>query len=201
MSTSAPGQLSLDDVDLHFMQFAIAQANLCPQTTTAYSVGAILVQQTNPTTTTPSLLPPTAPLAERIGEQYRVVATGYSRELGEKTHAEEVALLKHYQLTSPSEPTAATTAPHAFPPLVGRFTMYTTMEPCSERLSGRTACTTHLLVVHVERVVVGVEEPKVFVSHCQGMRLLREAGVEVRRLEGLEEQCLAMNQHLLANTT
>ena len=197
MSSSAPDPLSQDDVDVHFMHFAIAQANLCTPTPSAYSVGAVLVQHTdNPT----SLLPPTAPLAERIGEQCRVAATGYSRELGEKTHAEEVALLKYNSLTS-SDPTALTTPPHAFPPLVGRFTLYTTMEPCSVRLSGRTACATHLLVSHVQRVVVGVEEPKVFVSDCQGMRLLREAGVEVRRLGVLEAQCLAMNQHLLSNTS
>ena len=169
------------------MRLAIAQANFCPRTTAAYSVGALLVQHT---TATPSSSSLALPLAERVGEQYRVVATGYSRELGDKTHAEEVALLKHNNLT-PSD------APHAFPPLVGRFTLYTTMEPCSERLSGRTACTTHLLVAHVQRVVVGVEEPKVFISDCQGMRMLREAGVEVRRLEGLEDECLAPNRHVL----
>ena len=182
---------------MHFMRLAIAQAHLCTPTHSAYSVGAILVQHTN-TTNQPSLLPPTAPSAERIGEQYRVAATGYSRELGDKTHAEECAFVKHNTATTPVSPTSTPTtdAPHAFPPLVGRFTLYTTMEPCSVRLSGRTACVTHCLVVHVGRVVVGVEEPKVFVSDCQGMRLLREGGVEVRRLEGLEAECLAMNQHL-----
>ena len=188
MSSSTSNALSLDDVDVHFMRLAIAQANLCPRTTAAYSVGALLVQHTNATLSSSTAL--ALPLTERIGEQYRVVATGYSRELGDKTHAEEVALLKHNNVTP-------TDAPHAFPPLVGRFTLYTTMEPCSERLSGRTACTTHLLVAHVQRVVVGVEEPKVFISECQGMRMLREAGVEVRRLEGLEDECLAPNRHVL----
>ena len=200
MASATAGQQSLsqDDVDLHFMRFAIAQANLCTPTASAYSVGAVLVQHTDPpSTTTTSLLPPTAPLTERIGELYRLAATGYSRELGDKTHAEEVALLKYNQLTSSD--TAA--LPHAFPPLTGRFTLYTTMEPCSERLSGRTACTTHVLVAHVQRVVVGVEEPKVFIGNCQGMKMLKEAGVEVRRLEGFETECLAMNQHLLAGKT
>ena len=195
MASEAPNQLSHDDVDNHFMQFAIVQANLCTPTPSAYSVGALLIQHTN---TTPSTLPHTAPLTERIGEQYRVVATGYSRELGEKTHAEEVVLLKYNKLKTPSDSIDSTAIPHAFPPLAGRFILYTTMEPCSERLSGRTACTTHCLVSHVQRVVVGVEEPKVFIGNCQGMKLLAEAGVEVRRLAGLEEQCLAMNQHLLA---
>ncbi|TMW56280.1 hypothetical protein Poli38472_008928 [Pythium oligandrum] len=105
-----------------------------------------------------------------------VVSTGYSRELPGNTHAEQVALQKlDFQATG--------------------TTVYTTMEPCSKRLSGNTPCVQSCLRAQVSRVVVGVMEPKNFVE-CEGVRLLQEAGVQVELLKGLEEECLAPNQHL-----
>ncbi|KAJ0403557.1 hypothetical protein P43SY_009005 [Pythium insidiosum] len=105
-----------------------------------------------------------------------VLATGFSRELPGNTHAEQVALTK-----------LSFDARDA--------TVYTTMEPCSVRLSGNTPCVQSCLRASVRRVVVGVMEPKNFVE-CEGVQLLRAAGVEVELLRGLEDECLAPNRHL-----
>lgn len=88
--------------------------------------------------------------------------TGFSRELDAAVHAEEAAIRK-----------AATEGIS----LKGA-TMYTTMEPCSVRLSGRTSCCERLLEAAVTRVVVALKEPLVFVK-CEGTALLESKGVVV----------------------
>jgi pyrimidine deaminase RibD-like protein len=106
----------------------------------------------------------------------QVLATGFSRELPGNTHAEQVALMKvKFQAKG--------------------ATVYTTMEPCSKRTSGNTPCVQSCLHAQVSRVVVGVMEPKNFVL-CEGVQLLRDAGVQVDLLNGLEEECLAPNKHI-----
>jgi pyrimidine deaminase RibD-like protein len=103
-----------------------------------------------------------------------VLSTGYSRELPGNTHAEACALDK-LSLSA-----------------LGRVEgsdMYTTMEPCSVRLSGNTPCVTRILEAGIKRVYVGVEEPKDFVV-CEGTRLLRENGVEVVNVPDYAEACL-----------
>lgn len=105
-----------------------------------------------------------------------VLSSGFSRELPGNTHAEQVALLK---LEFDAE----------------GATVYTTMEPCSVRVSGNTPCVQSCLRARVARVVVGVMEPKNFVV-CEGVRLLHEGGVQVELLQGLEQECLAPNRHL-----
>ena len=120
-----------------------------------------------------------------------VLATGYSRELPGNTHAEQSALFKldtmHVDFRKGKQGSQ-------------RTTLYTTMEPCSHRNSGATPCVTHCLRRFVERVVIGVLEPKNFVANCEGVDLLRNAGVEVVVLQGLEKECLAPNQHLDPDT-
>jgi deoxycytidylate deaminase len=56
--------------------------------------------------------------------------------------------------------------------------MYTTMEPCSVRLSGNRSCTSRLIEAGVACVVVGEGEPSNFVV-CEGTKLLRQAGIKV----------------------
>jgi pyrimidine deaminase RibD-like protein len=104
----------------------------------------------------------------------KVLSTGYSRELPGNTHAEACALDK-------LPPTALEAVDGA--------DMYTTMEPCSVRLSGNTPCVTRILGAGIKRVYVGVEEPKDFVL-CEGTRLLREKGVEVINVSDYAEACL-----------
>ncbi|KAJ3042987.1 DRAP deaminase [Rhizophlyctis rosea] len=104
-----------------------------------------------------------------LTKEFQILATGYSRELPGNTHAEECCLLK---LSDPSFARGAT--------------IYTTMEPCNERLSGKTPCAQLLLKAGVARVVMGVKEPPNFVAACTGAVMLRDAGVVVDYVKGLE---------------
>ncbi|DBA00535.1 TPA: hypothetical protein N0F65_006439 [Lagenidium giganteum] len=106
----------------------------------------------------------------------QVLSSGFSREFPGNTHAEQVALTKLDFLAE-------------------GCTVYTTMEPCSKRVSGNVPCVQSCLRARVSRVVIGVLEPKNFVV-CEGVALLEEAGVEVVVLKGLEEECLAPNRHI-----
>ncbi|KAJ3034094.1 DRAP deaminase [Rhizophlyctis rosea] len=115
------------------------------------------------------------------GPHPTILSTGYSRELPGNTHAEEVCLLK---LPSPT--------------LAHGATIYTTMEPCGLRLSGKTPCANLLLEAKIGRVVMGVKEPPNFVAECSGAASLRSMGVVVDHVEGLEEECLAPNKHLFS---
>jgi diaminohydroxyphosphoribosylaminopyrimidine deaminase / 5-amino-6-(5-phosphoribosylamino)uracil reductase len=113
----------------------------------------------------------------------RVVARGFSRELPGNTHAEEVALARL--------PPALAAAPAG-------LTLYTSMEPCSERLSGRPPCAGRILAAGVRRVVLAVAEPPTFVAACTGARALADAGVDVLVLDDAECRALALgaNAHL-----
>jgi pyrimidine deaminase RibD-like protein len=118
-----------------------------------------------------------------------VISVGYSRELPGNTHAEECALMKF-----PSPLPSGTTA----------LVLYTTMEPCSTRLSGKKSCTERIIEfnnsssVKIKTVVGGVREPDHFVQ-CKGTDLLSTNGVEVVYVgnEELEKQCAALNKHLV----
>lgn len=111
-----------------------------------------------------------------VARNNRVLSTGFSRELPGNTHAEQVALTKlDFQAEG--------------------ATVYTTMEPCSRRTSGNVPCVASCLRAGVTRVVVGVLEPKNFVE-CEGVQQLRDGGVQVDVLAGLEAECLAPNRHL-----
>jgi pyrimidine deaminase RibD-like protein len=106
----------------------------------------------------------------------QILSRGYSRELPGNTHAEENALSK-LQTDSVD---------------VG-LDMYVTMEPCSERLSGKKCCVDRILEGGglIRRVILGVLEPDIFVK-CVGVERLRERGVIVERNEDkeFEMECL-----------
>jgi pyrimidine deaminase RibD-like protein len=99
-------------------------------------------------------------------EQNELLSTGFSRELGGRSHAEECALSK---LKDHAE----------------SMTIYTTMEPCSKRLSGNLSCADRIVGhnrnsdTEIVRVVVGVKEPKDFVSDCHGCETLQKEHIEV----------------------
>ncbi|CAH1758552.1 13555_t:CDS:2 [Entrophospora sp. SA101] len=120
-----------------------------------------------------------------IVKDSKILSTGYSRELEGNTHAEECALLK---LTSSSNDiTAAKDA-----------TMYTTMEPCSKRLSNNKPCVERIIESKIiKKVVLGVREPDKFVEKCEGIDLLRKNGIEVVSVSSLEDECLKPNKHVL----
>jgi pyrimidine deaminase RibD-like protein len=77
-----------------------------------------------------------------------IISTGYSREHPGNTHAEQVCLDK----LQGSVPEGAV--------------LYTTMEPCSERLSGNKPCTNRILENgNIRTVYVGVVETGTFVEN------------------------------------
>ncbi|KAJ2496222.1 hypothetical protein GGH96_005990 [Coemansia sp. RSA 1972] len=107
-----------------------------------------------------------------------VLSKGYSRQLPGNTHAEQCAL---DTLDKTQDLRSAT--------------LYTTMEPCSKRLSGNTPCVQRILDAGIMRVVVGVREPPNFVQ-CTGVELLEQQGTSVVFITELETECRQLNQHL-----
>ncbi|KAJ1569865.1 DRAP deaminase, partial [Nowakowskiella sp. JEL0078] len=101
-----------------------------------------------------------------VDEHANILSTGFSRELPGNTHAEEVCLLKLSSLQA-----------------AVNSTVYSTMEPCGERLSGKIPCAQLLRDAKVKRVVIGAKEPKNFIADCVGASLLRDAGIIVDFLE------------------
>lgn len=113
----------------------------------------------------------------------QVVASGYTGEIAyadslgtSLPHAEETAILK-----------ARREGKH----LQG-CTLYSTLEPCSQRKSGRTACVDLILETGISRVVYGAREPfdPELGIVCRGHARLAGAGLEVIHLAGLEQECL-----------
>lgn len=113
----------------------------------------------------------------------KIISTGYSRELPGNTHAEQCALDK---LTDPSIATGAD--------------LYSTMEPCSVRLSGNLPCVQRIIASKIGRVFQGVEEPADFVK-CAGTQLLESAGISVTLVPGFAEEAInvARGQHKKSN--
>lgn len=115
-----------------------------------------------------------------VGADGTELAAGYSREGDPVVHAEEAALAK---------------LPAGDPRLAGA-TVYSTLEPCSQRASRPVPCARLVLAAGVPRVVVAWREPSLFVADCVGVELLREGGVEVVELPELAEEAKAVNAHL-----
>lgn len=132
-------------IDHEWMQRALRLADRCPPSTSAYSVGVVIVD-----------------------DEGRELANGYSRETDQSIHAEEAALYKA-----------------AGDPRLARATLYSTLEPCSERRAARRSCTQLVLHHGIQRVVIAAREPTLFVADPQGYELLTAAGVEVVELSGL----------------
>lgn len=143
--------------DHYWMNLAIDLSRQCPAAENAYSVGAVIVDNSG-----------------------RELARGYSRETDPKVHAEESALAK----VSSRDPRLR----HA--------TIYSTLEPCSQRASRPRTCTQLILDAGIPRVVVAWREPSLFVADCQGVEFLSAAGVEVVEMAELAMAARAVNAHL-----
>lgn len=139
-----------------YMELAIGEAKKCEGTTTAFSVGAVLVKDE------------------------KVLETGYSRELPGNTHAEQCALEKYFEKNGGVREVPEGTV------------IYTTMEPCSERLSGNLPCVDRILGTTIKSVFVGVVEPETFVANNTGRKKLTDEGIEYIHIPGYEDECLAI---------
>ncbi|WP_085996986.1 deaminase [Nocardia pneumoniae] len=109
------------------------------------------------------------------------ISAGYSRETDPKEHAEEAALNKL----------------DAADPRLARATLYSTLEPCSERATKtRLPCTDRILRAGIPVAVIAWREPSTFVANCVGVEKLQQAGVTVIELPELAEAAMSMNRHL-----
>lgn len=108
------------------------------------------------------------------------IAHGYSREVDAHVHAEESALAK-----LPTDD-----------PRLAAATIYSTLEPCSQRKSRPRTCTQLILEAKIPRVVIAWREPSLFVAACQGYELLAGAGVTVLELPELADEARKPNAHL-----
>jgi diaminohydroxyphosphoribosylaminopyrimidine deaminase/5-amino-6-(5-phosphoribosylamino)uracil reductase len=114
-----------------------------------------------------------------VDEHGREISSGYSRDDGGRVHAEESALRK-----VPGDVR------------LRGATLYSTLEPCSERASRPHAtCTSLIIGAGIPRVVIAWREPDVFV-HCEGVALLRAAGIEVVEVPEFSLPAQEPNLHL-----
>ncbi len=115
-----------------------------------------------------------------VDEHGSEISRGYSRETDPHVHAEESAIAK----LAPDDAR-----------LPGS-TIYSTLEPCSQRKSRPRTCTQLILDAGIPRVVIAWREPSLFVADCQGAELLQAAGVTVVEMPDMAEQAKAVNRHL-----
>jgi pyrimidine deaminase RibD-like protein len=145
--------------DRELLMAAIDESRLSPASDSAYSVGAIVVDDTG-----------------------RELARGHSRETDPHDHAEEVALRR-----------VADRRGGVLLPL----TLYSSLEPCTQRRSRPVPCADLVVAAGIARVVIAAREPDLF-ADCRGVETLRSAGVEVVELDELAGLVRAANAHLPA---
>lgn len=148
-----------------YMEYALTQARKSPPKPTNYCVGAVLVDASTNT----------------------ILADGYTLELEGNTHAEQCCLMKLAKAHRVPEENLGDVLP---PNLV----LYTTVEPCSKRLSGNLPCAERILrlAAVIRTVYVGVMEPKEFVIENTGRAALEQAGVQFVHVGGMEDEILAV---------
>jgi len=114
------------------------------------------------------------------------ISMGFSRENDPLVHAEESALGK----LSPGD------GGPPDPRLAGA-TIYSTLEPCSQRKSRPRTCSQLIIAAGLRRVVFAWREPSLFVAHAAGRELLERSGLEVTELPELAAAAGAPNGHLV----
>jgi diaminohydroxyphosphoribosylaminopyrimidine deaminase / 5-amino-6-(5-phosphoribosylamino)uracil reductase len=164
MQASDPGVPGRAGADAGWLGEAIALSSRCPRSPSAFSVGAILV-----------------------GADGGVIATGFSRELDPRDHAEEVVLAKAASIGS---------SPASGDLRLAGATLYSSLEPCAARASRPRPCAELVIAAGLRRVVIAWLEPPVFVEGGGAARL-RAAGVTVIEIPELAAAARAVNAHLL----
>lgn len=171
--TSADSNPLPSRTEQEYMELALQQAEQCIPTPTAFCVGAVIVSSS-----TSSSLDKLSS-SSSASPSSKILSTGYSRELPGNTHAEQCAIDKLVQERGEEEARI----------LLRGADIYTTMEPCSIRLSGNLPCTNRIIEYGFGRVFLGTKEPDEFVE-CEGVRLLKDEGIKVITVEGFAERAL-----------
>ena len=177
-----------DKTHLEHLSAALSHARNCTATRTAFCVGALIVSDSTNT----------------------VLASGYSRELPGNTHAEQNCFTKLLLLPPRIAPNTvlrqqlgeAETEAEGGEVGGEMYSLYTTMEPCSKRLSGNTPCTDSILRYNnsaerrerglgkIGTVYVGVKEPETFIHRNVAQEKLLAGGVRYVHVSGLEAEIL-----------
>lgn len=108
------------------------------------------------------------------------ISTGYTREFGEQWHAEHVALEKALRIGIDPE---------------GGW-IYSSLEPCGNRLSGKIPCVQRIIDANLSRVIYAEKEPPIFVPGT-GHQALVSHGIDVLKLDGFKDLFCQANKHLL----
>lgn len=106
----------------------------------------------------------------------RILSKAFSGESIRYTHAEEYAIKKYGR------------------DLSGAI-IYSTMEPCDKRRSGKKSCCDLIMVNKIRRVVFGTFDPDARMV-CNGIEALKNAGMEMLQLKELEEECRRLTPDL-----
>ncbi|CAK7221433.1 hypothetical protein SCUCBS95973_004499 [Sporothrix curviconia] len=166
---------NLGDVHLVYMRQALDLARQSPPKPSNFRVGAVLVDVA----------------------ANSVLATGYTLELPGNTHAEQCCLLKLAEKHGVAEEELCQLPETKLP---RQLALYTTMEPCSFRMSGNLPCVERVLCLaapdtassRTVAVYAGVTEPDTFVSKNTGRQTLEAAGILFVHVPGLEDEILAV---------
>lgn len=120
-----------------------------------------------------------------------VLSTGYTLELPGNTHAEQCCLQKFAKSHNLSEERVGELLAADVDAV-----LYTTMEPCVERLSGNLPCIERILrtwrggETGIKRVYTAVKEPDTFVKQNSSRAQLEAKGIQVIYVPGFEEEAL-----------
>lgn len=105
-----------------------------------------------------------------------LLETGHTRELPGNTHAEQCALDKYKERTGKLPPRGTE--------------IYTSMEPCTFRLSGNLPCADRIIETEITTCFVGVMEPDDFVDDNTSVKKLTDNSIEYIHIPGYEEKSL-----------
>lgn len=157
-----------------YMQYAMTRARLSPPGKNKFCVGAVLVD----------------------ADKNEILSTGFSLEYPRDrpgdpgtTHAEQCCLIKVAERHGlPDDRVLEVLPPHTV--------LYTTMEPCNERLSGNRTCVDRIVALKskIKTVYVGISEPDTFIKDNSGKQVLENAGVQFVKIDdGLLQELMEVS--------